>query len=245
MTGNDRDTNRFTVHNVFSRQTHDTLRVTVIGPWPSKGWGYEVRCRVPRLSDEDACAAGADDDACPSAACARATFDAAAPTVCCATGGTKIDMGLAEEWPLSVSADRESTGGDNSENSTSLVIPEEWSEHCDGHTKRQCEKDPVCRHVHLSSALSDACEPAIDLITASSSTWKAYCGDKSKSQCRVDNLCGYYSDVSRVCHPANWHNFCTGQPDGAFCGEYDSLCSSNACVGGRCVGSKVGIVEEV
>ena len=43
VTSVNNNTNLFAVHNVFRRRTHEALRVTVIGPWPSNWWGYEVR----------------------------------------------------------------------------------------------------------------------------------------------------------------------------------------------------------
>jgi len=128
------------------------------------------------------------------------------------------------------------------------VLPARWDTHCQDMGERKCGKDPLC-----SYGASEVCEPAADIITASWSTWEAYCGNQTKSECDEDTLCGYYDEESEVCHPTNWHHFCTGQPDGALCGEFDALCASNSCVEGTCVSpqvnasvsSEVSAVEEV
>jgi hypothetical protein len=58
MTGVGAGTNSFTVYNTFRQMTHKALRVTVIGPWPNKGWRYEVRYHEHQLIANAVCMAG-------------------------------------------------------------------------------------------------------------------------------------------------------------------------------------------
>ena len=184
-----------TVHNVFSRLTQDTFRLTVIGPDKDTGWNYDVRCRVPKLADNEECSLGNDED-CPSSACAHADFRRMSSNVCCTSGALGIDVSALEGW-FSVNS------GDGSEVASGDDGKMQWNAHCQGQTKRKCLKDPLCNYERAS----DACVST----TA-----------QEETSAKLSN---------------RLHYFCRNQPDGSLCGEYDSLCSSNACQEGRCVNS--------
>lgn len=82
------------VYNIFPRLTQYTFRVTVIGPDPGTAWEYDVRCRTPKLADNDVCTVG---DECPSAACGYESFSTtSSTTVCCSSAATTTDS-----WPSS------------------------------------------------------------------------------------------------------------------------------------------------
>lgn len=85
--------------NIFSRLTHDTFRVTFVTPdldaSQNRERGYQVRCRTPRLNDDEACTEDLD---CPSGACAHSFFGPDSQNVCCASGYRTIYTRRREGW---------------------------------------------------------------------------------------------------------------------------------------------------
>lgn len=84
-----------TAYNIFSRLTQGIVRVTVVGPDLDTAWNYGVRCRTPRLADNEVCTVGDD---CPSAACGYEQFSPATSTICCVSGATQIYTRTWDGW---------------------------------------------------------------------------------------------------------------------------------------------------
>jgi len=127
------------------------------------------------------------------------------------------------------------------------------------------DSEPFCEDQPAGTACGEE-----DEICASNACVGEMCAESKTlvgDSCGVDNdcisgKCGYDSfspDASLVCCESNSHTvyvtysdgwliegfrqFCADQPNGTVCMETDEICSSNACVGGKCAESKISVGE--
>ncbi len=70
-------------------------------------------------------------------------------------------------------------------------------------------------------------------------SYSSYNPSSSLKCCRSGNSIAINTNKLFGWPSSGYRYFCAGQKDGTLCGDKDSLCSSNACVNGRCSPSKL------
>ncbi|KAL9189826.1 hypothetical protein ACHAXT_009501 [Thalassiosira profunda] len=216
-------------NNIFAKLTQDTLRVTAIGPDPNTAWEYDLRCRTPSLKDGEPCTETSLDAVthfdCPSAACAYESLSPASSMVCCSSGQTTVRVTSEEGWSW--------TGNRNFCNDQPIGTA------C-GATDAICSTNAcvgqMCRNSKLAAnevcSIDNDCEQGkCDYASFSPSSSNVCCASGASTRIYTSSSDGWPSGASRY--------FCTDQPLGTACGVTDSLCASDACVGGACSGAKL------
>jgi len=166
------------------------------------------------------------DNDCLSKECSYSSFDPSAELTCCKSGIAKsIWTETTDGWP--------------SDKSRSFCMYQVDGTSC-GTVDSLCESGACVGGICTTSKRANDEECTIDNDCLSDKCSYSSFSPSSRLKCcssgnsitlNTNKLFGWPS--------SEYRHFCAGQKDGTLCGDKDLLCSSNACVNGRCSPSKL------